>query len=142
MVTETTTPAVVDRSAERPALWWGITACIAAIGLCALQYGVKVLITPWYLPALTTVGLFLVVMSLAQRRTITRVLVLLVVLGLAGFEWFVVGWASVVPEYTGTARAGATLPAFRTTLADGRTLTDKDLEDGTPTVLTFFRGRW
>ena len=47
-----------------------------------------------------------------------------------------------LPDYAGPAQAGAKLPAFRTTLADGQAFTEQDLEDGTFRVLTFFRGRW
>jgi hypothetical protein len=44
--------------------------------------------------------------------------------------------------YTGPAQRDHKVPAFATTLADGRAFTDKDLDKGSPTVLLFFRGRW
>ncbi len=47
-----------------------------------------------------------------------------------------------LPAYAGPAQAGQTLPAFRTTLADGRAFTEQDLQDGAFSVLVFFRGRW
>ena len=34
------------------------------------------------------------------------------------------------------------IPAFATSLADGKSFTEKDLATGIPTVLLFFRGRW
>ncbi len=143
MATETTVPSVVDRSAGRRPFWWGITFSLLAVLLCVIQYAVaKVLKTPWYLPALTTVGVVLLFLSVTQRRSVTRILALVLVLLLAGFEWFMVAWVSRLPEYTGPAQVDSKMPAFRTALADGRSFTDSDLADGTPTVMTFFRGRW
>jgi hypothetical protein len=49
---------------------------------------------------------------------------------------------TTLPKYNGPARVGTHIPPFTTTFADGRAFTDKDLEEGTPTVLVFFRGRW
>ena len=40
------------------------------------------------------------------------------------------------------AQPGNKVPAFATTLADGRTFTNHDLENGSNSVLIFFRGRW
>ena len=81
-------------------------------------------------------------MSVAQRRTATRWVWLVLLLALAGFEWFFLGSMTKLPRYVGPAQAGHEVPAFQTTRADGRSFTDKDLADGTKSVLVFFRGRW
>jgi hypothetical protein len=143
MATETTTRTAEDRSLGRGNLWAGIGVCVLAIALVAVQYAaLKLLIAPWYVPALTTLGLLLVVLSLAKRRSVTRFIVLVVVAALAGFWWYFMVAVAKLPNYEGPATAGAKMPTFQTAFADGRPFTDKDLQDGTPTVLTFFRGRW
>ena len=143
MATETTTRTAEDRSLGRGILWAGIGLCLLAIALAAVQYPVlQLLIVPWYLPAVTTLGLLLVVLALAKRRSVTRFTVLVLVGALAGFQWFFVAWMAKLPTYEGPARTGLTMPAFQSALADGRSFSDKNLQDGTPSVLTFFRGRW
>jgi hypothetical protein len=138
-----TTSSVQDRRQGRGLLWAGSGLCVLGIALVAVQFGVvKTLFVPWYSPALATLGALLLVWSLAQRRTIARMIVLVLVAALAGFQWFFYGSMTKLPDYAGPAKEGARLPAFRTTLADGRTLSEQDLEDGTFRVLTFFRGRW
>jgi hypothetical protein len=142
MATHTTTSVAADRSRGRGYLWLGILLAVLAIGLTVLQYALRLLIMPWHLPILTTLGALLVVLALARRGSVTRVLVLLLVVALAGFEWWFVALASKLPSYQGPARAGEPAPAFQTTLADGSSFTEQDLRDGQPTVMTFFRGRW
>jgi hypothetical protein len=143
MATETTTRTAEDRSLGRGNLWAGIGVCVLAFALVAVQYAaLKLLIEPWYFPALTTLGLLLVVLSLAKRRSVTRFIMLVLVAALAGFQWFFLISIAKLPTYAGPATAGAKMPAFQTAFADGRPFTDKDLQDGMPTVLTFFRGRW
>ncbi len=78
---------------------------------------------------------------MVRRRTITRTIALVVVAALAGFQWFFLGSLMKLPDYEGPAKAGERLPAFHTTLADGRTFTEHDLADGRFSVLAFFRGR-
>jgi peroxiredoxin len=34
------------------------------------------------------------------------------------------------------------LPSFTATLADGATFSNKDLQNGKPAILLFFRGHW
>src|SRR4029079_11053980 len=97
---------------------------------------------PWQIPAVTTIGALLLVLSISHRRSVTRILAFVVIAALAGVEWFFMISLSRLPDYTGPARAGVEIPAFQTTLADGRSFTDRDLHDGTASVLTFFRGRW
>src|SRR6266705_4116944 len=90
----------------------------------------------------TTLFRSLLLGSLARRRSITRIVALVLIVALAGFQWFFLIHVAKLPSYEGPARAGLKMPAFQTALADGRTFSDKDLQDGTSSVLTFFRGRW
>jgi hypothetical protein len=136
------TSQVSHRSAGRALFWLGIGVSLLGIPLSMLQISLKQLFTPWYVPALTTLGVLLLAWSMARRRTVVRGVALVLFALLAGFGWYMLGWLAKLPEYTGPARPGAKLPAFETTLADGRAFTEKDLETGVPTVLTFFRGRW
>lgn len=139
----TTTSASVDRSRGRGYLWAGIGLALLAITLWIGQYVLlKQLFVPWYVPAVTTLGALLLLASVIQRRGVIRILVLVLIAGLAGLEWFFIASFSRLPTYEGPAQAGAKLPAFQTTLADGKTFTNQDLHDGTKTVMVFFRGRW
>jgi hypothetical protein len=142
MDTPTTPWPPIDRRAGRGLLWIGIALAAAAIGLMFLQIRLKILIVPWYLPGLTTIGALLVIWSLTRRVGIVRIVVLVLLVALAGFEWFAIGVASRLPKYTGPAQAGKKLPSFYTTLADGSALTNSNLRDGKQRVMTFFRGRW
>ena len=47
-----------------------------------------------------------------------------------------------LPDYAGPARAGHPIAAFTSRLADGRPFTQQDLQDGRPSAIVFFRGRW
>ena len=136
----TTTPAPTARG--RGYLWAAIALSVLGIGLAVLQYSLKQLMVPWYVPILTTVGVLLLFIALAKRRSITRVAVLILLLALAGIEWLFLLSLSRLPGYDGPAQPGRPMPAFETTLADGRPFTNKDLHDGTPRVFLFFRGRW
>lgn len=97
--------------------------------------------TPWYMPCLATVGAALVVASLWQARTVWRVLALLLTVLLAGAVWAFL-FVTRLPPYTGPVAAGKPFPAFTTTRANGTPFTDRDLVDGTSSLLVFFRGRW
>jgi hypothetical protein len=136
-----TTPAV-ERSRGRGLLWLGILLAVLAVVASFVQVQLKFLFVPWYVPAVTTLGLVFVIASLAQRRSVTRIIFFVLIAALAGLEWYFVASLSKLPDYAGPARPGQKIPAFETTLADGRTFTDSDLRDGTSSVLTFFRGRW
>src|SRR5690242_6445283 len=138
----TTSPAPAPaRSRGRLLLFLGLG--IAALGLIgyAVQLSVQRLTAPWYMPAAATLGVALVVVSLWQRRTVWRVLALLLVLLLAGGEWASL-LALRAPAYAGPVAAGQPFPAFTTTRADGTPFTEGDLEGDQNTVLVSFRGRW
>ena len=128
--------------AGRVLLLSGLGIAILAIGLIFLQFGLQRLFVPWYAPILTTLAVALVVWSLARRRSATRFVVLALSAALAVFWWQFLIVGAKLPEYVGPARAGQKLPHFYTSRADGAIFSANDLEDGTPRVMTFFRGRW
>ena len=142
MATETTTPPVQDRAAGRGYLCLGIGLSLLGVALVIAQFALHQMIVPWYMPALTTLGVVLLFGSLARRVSVTRIVALVLIVGLAGFQWFFLIHVAKLPNYEGPARTGLAMPAFQTARADGRAFTDRDLQDGTPSVLTFFRGRW
>ena len=107
----------------------------------AVQIGLKHLQTPWYVPILATVGVLFMALSVWQRRGLGRSVGLVLGVLVCAFLWFfVVG--TKTPTYEGPAQAGSVVPAFATTLADGTSFTNENLQKGTPTALIFFRGRW
>lgn len=140
MASTSTMPAT-DRAKGRGFLWAGIVLFVLAAAAVVVQYSLRLLINPWYFPALTTLAALAILAALAQRVSGTRIIAFLLMGGVSGFFWFALLVSARLPEYAGPAR-GQKLPAFHATLADGRSFTQADLEDGTPTVLTFFRGRW
>ena len=142
MTTLSTTPPVTDRSRGRGYFWAGVGACLLGLALAFVQFRLGYLRTPWYSPGLATVGALLLVFAVARRVTVVRVLALLLVVGLAGFQWFALGWLMRLPAYEGTVRAGERFPAFSGTKADGSSFSDADLRDGSRHVMVFFRGRW
>ncbi|MEX2121249.1 MAG: redoxin domain-containing protein [Pirellulales bacterium] len=156
MSTVATTVPVRQRSKGRGYFWAGIGVCLFGIALCVAQYSLSQLIVPWYVAALATLGVLLLLWSVIQRASVVRVVVLALPAALAAFQWyFLVSLARPpsydgrlpnddgrLPNYDGPARGGEKIPAFRSTLADGRPFTEKDLQQGTPSVLVFFRGRW
>jgi hypothetical protein len=135
-----------DRAVPRRghgAFWAGIALSLLGIALTFVQYNVlKQTMMPWYAPALATLGACLLLYSVIRRPGVIRVIALLLFAALAALEWYAISELTRLPEYKGPARAGAAIPAFETTLADGRPFTDEDLGDGKPSVFTFFRGRW
>lgn len=142
MTTESTTSPPPIHSKGRALFWAGIGLCLLGIALYVVDYSLKRLITPWYSPVLATCGVLLLVGSVARRRTVARIVALGLVGLLAVFQWYFLVSLSKLPAYAGPAQAGSKLPAFRTTLADGRPFTEQDLERGKTNVLVFFRGRW
>ena len=139
----TVTPKV--SAPPRPRTYFLLGVLIFSLGMVAfvVQYfGLQRLnVVPWYLPVLGTAGVALMVLSVYQRPRVWRSLGLAVFVLLAGMEWLLI-LGSKLPEYQGPAKVGTTIPAFTTTLADGTSFSDQDLQKGKPTVLLFFRGHW
>ena len=132
----------VRRSAGRGLLFIGFALAVLAVVSLFVQWSLGITSVPWQMPAITAVGALLVVWSLTRRVTIVRVIVLLLLLALAGIEFFAISVGGKLPTYAGPAQAGQRLPPFQTTLADRSSFTDADLQDGRRRVMTFYRGRW
>jgi hypothetical protein len=107
-----------------------------------IEFNLHRLETPWYAPILATLGVLLMGISAWRRRGVLRIIALMFFALLCGGEWFMVGVAIRSPEYVGPAQPGQKLPPFTTTRADGAPFSNRDLENGQPTVLVFFRGHW
>ncbi len=137
-----TTPPAADRSRGRLYFWAGLAACVLGVGLGVGQFVLQILRTPWYTPALVTLGALLLLASVLQRPGVFRVLALLLMTAFAGWLWYSFGWGLKLPDYDGPARARDPFPAFTSTLADGRPFADADLRDGSRRAMVFFRGRW
>jgi hypothetical protein len=125
-----------------PLYFLGVFLFFLGPAIYAIQFSMGSFPFPWYVPALATVGVFFGIISVGQRGGWIRIAFLFLLIFICGFEWFMVLVGIKTPEYTGPAQAGRQLPAFVTTLADGKPFTEKDLENGKPAVLLFFRGRW
>jgi hypothetical protein len=136
-----TSPAK-ERSQGRAYFWAGIGVCLLGLVLVAVQFGLKYLFVPWYSPALFSLGAVLLFLSIVRRRSLLRMVALVVVAALAGFQWYVLVAMIKLPDYTGPAQPGKKLPHFQAVLANGRPFTEADLSDGSRRVMTFFRGRW
>jgi hypothetical protein len=142
MVTGTTTSVSTARASGRGYFLAAIGLSVLGLAACWLQFGLRQLFVPWYLPVLTTLGVVLLLVALGRRRTVTRMIALVLIAGFTGLQWYFLVSLAKLPDYAGPARAGTPVPTFQTTLANGRPFTNQDLQDGTSTVMTFFRGRW
>lgn len=129
------------RSSGRLLLVLGLSLAILGVIAYVIQIAMQRLTAPWYVPIAATLGLLFVIVSLWKRRTIWRILALLLVGLLAGAEWTFL-LATRLPAYTGPVVVGKPFPAFKSQRADGTPFTERDLEGEQNSVLVFFRGRW
>jgi hypothetical protein len=129
------------RSAGR--CWLLLGLGLAALGIAgyAGQIAARRLVTPWYMPALASLGAALVARSLWQRVTLWRAASFVLVGLLAAAEWmFVLG--TRLPADTGMVAVGRSFPEFETVSSDGAPFARRDLEGDENHLLVFFRGRW
>ena len=125
----------------RKLIWLGWALLVLGLAGYVVQLLVlKRFLTPWYAPALGTVGLLAMVVAIRQRFSVWRVLSLVACGLLVAGQWSFLLWLSRAPEYAGP-EPGQKVPTFAATRADGASFTDRDLQ-GSPTILLFFRGRW
>src|SRR5438105_4544997 len=129
-VATATTSSANQRSQGRTYFWAGLGACLLGPVLVVAQFSLKHLAVPWYSPVLATLGALLLLVAVARRRSVPRVIALLLVGVFAGFQWYFLVSLIKLPAYEGPAQEGKQFPAFRTTLADGRPFTEADLRDG------------
>jgi hypothetical protein len=135
-------PAAIPRSRHWLLFLAGIALFILGPPLYVMQFRMKHLFVPWYVPVLATAGVALIVASLWRRRGVVRAILLVLFAVLCGLEWSMLAVGMKAPLYTGPALPGRNVPAFTAALADGAPFTEKDLTEGSSTVLLFFRGRW
>ena len=128
-------------SSGRSYFWLGIGLAIAGLGAYAIQVSLAQLSVPWYAPIAATIGALLILLSVWHRRSIGRVVALVLITLLAGAEWAFLT-AVRLPVYTGPVVVGRAFPAFATQRADGSPFTHRDLEGDVDNVMVFFRGRW
>ncbi len=138
-----TAPAATAQTTGRLWFWLGLSATFLGLAVYWVRFLVLKQLTGtlWYAAVLATLGPALVLVSLGKRRSVPRLLGLVVLVLLAGFEWFFLLSISKLPQYGGPG-AGEKLPPFQATLAGGGSFTNADLSNGTPTALVFFRGHW
>jgi hypothetical protein len=143
IMTQSQTELSTNRRTRRwPLFLLGFVLFLVGPIVFAVQLSLHQLKMPWHLPILSTIGVVLMAASAWQRRGMLRIAGLVLFVLLCGFEWYMVLVKFRTPEYHGPATAGQTIPAFTTSLADGKALTNTDLQNGKRTVLLFFRGRW
>jgi hypothetical protein len=136
-----TEKAPAARSDGRLLMPAGLGLAVLGVAGYAIQLALHRLMLPGYVPATALLGVVLVVASVWKRRTAWRVLALLVVALLAGFE-LVALYALRLPPYAGPIAVGRPFPAFEAQRADGTPYTQKDLVGDYHHVVVFFRGRW
>ena len=135
----TTTPTPGPRG--RLLMLLGLGLAVLGIAAYVGQLWLQRLAVPWYMPASALIGGALVAVSLWERRTIWRVLALIVVVLLGGFEVMALN-AMRLPPYAGPVAVGRPFPAFEAKLADGSPFTQASLAGDRHTVMVCFRGRW
>jgi hypothetical protein len=123
-------------------MWLGLLAAIAGLPLYMAQLSAEKLMTPWYAPALASLGAALVLLSLMRRLTVWRVIALLFVGFIAAGQWWFLLSYTRLPSATGRVVADRQLPDFTAHRADGKPFTQEDLKGDKDTILVFFRGRW
>jgi hypothetical protein len=131
----------LHRPRGRLFLLLGLGLTVLGVVAYIVQLSLGRLMAPWYMPALGTLGVLLVVVSLWDKRTLWRVFALLAVGLLASAEWAIL-FAFRLPAYTGPITAGQPFPAFETSRADGTSFSQSNLAGDQNSVLVFFRGRW
>jgi hypothetical protein len=119
----------------------GLGLAVLGIAAYVLQLRLQRLSVPWYMPAAALLGAALIAASLWEKRTVWRILALVVVLLLGGFEVMALN-SLRLPRYTGPVAVGKPFPAFEAKLADGSSFTQSSLAGDRDTVMVFFRGRW
>jgi hypothetical protein len=120
----------------------GVLLFFIGPALYAVEFRLRHLGVPWYVPLLASAGVVLMAASLWHRRGVVRALVMVIFTLVCGLEWFLLAVGTKSPAYTGPAQPGRTVPEFVARLSDGTPFTEQDLAQGGPTVLLFFRGRW
>src|SRR5438876_12419781 len=85
MTSVSTTASAQSRARGRGYLWAGIGLCLLGLAMNFVQFFVlKKFFVPWYGPAMATLGVLLLILAVARRRSVTRVIALVFVAAFAG----------------------------------------------------------
>ena len=132
----------VSRRRHWPLFLAGILLFLIGPPVYFVEFRLRHLGVPWYVPLLASAGVVLMAASIWRRRGIIRTLVLALFTIACGLEWFLLAVGTKSPPYNGPAQPGRAVPEFAAKLADGTPFTEQDLQQGRSAVLLFFRGRW
>ncbi len=119
----------------------GVGLAVSGVLAYVAQISLQRLTAPWYMPTLGLLGVVLVAWSLAEKRTLWRIVALVAIVFLTGAEIALL-YALRLPPYTGPIAQERPFPAFETKLSDGTPFSQRDLIGERSSVLVFFRGRW
>jgi hypothetical protein len=139
---ETARSETVFRPRRRPLFLAGVLLFLLGPPIYVVQFQGKLLFAPWYVPIMASIGVVLMVVSVWRRRGVARTIGMALFVVICVLEWFLLAAGTATPLYSGPAEPGRTVSAFTSNLADGTPFTEKELKQGSPTVLLFFRGRW
>src|SRR5262245_9995754 len=109
-MTDSTIDAPRSRSRGRLLMLAGPGLAMLGVAAFAIQLSLRRLTLPWYMPAAALIGVACVVASLRMRRTVWRLLALVVIMLLAGVE-FMALYAMRLPPYAGPIAVGRPFPA-------------------------------
>jgi hypothetical protein len=134
-------PPVSAPRSGRALLLLGLACPLLGLLLYTLQLSAQRLFTPWYMPALSLIGLVFVFLAIRRRRVVWRRLAFLLVALVLGAQLTFLFMVRL-PAYQGPLEIGKPFPAFQTLRADDSPFSQADLPGPQNTVLVFFRGRW
>jgi hypothetical protein len=141
---ESKPPAARSPSGHWQLFLAGIVLFVLGPAWFVIQFRMKNLGAGLYVPILSSVGLVLLIASVCRRRGLIRIVFLMMFAVICGLEWYVFLVAARTPAYAGPALPGRKVPPFAARLADGSAFTaaSLDQDQGSATVLVFYRGRW
>src|SRR5437870_1750326 len=106
----TSQAGAVIAARRRPWFILGVLLFVVGPALYIVQFNLKHLgFMPWYVPLLATLGVAVMVLSVAQRRGILRTVGLALFTLLCAAEWLVLLVVAKTPVYTGPVRPGEKL---------------------------------
>ena len=131
----------VDRRPGRRLLWFGMVVALSGIVIFFVLLNAGILIAPWYIPILASLGAGLLLLSLVRARSIWRWAAFLLFTAFATVVWVMLLVVLATPAYTGRVKGGQQFPEFATALAGGSSFTQNELKGEQNTVMVFFNGR-
>src|SRR5215813_8167031 len=118
----------VDRRPGRRLLWLGMVVALSGIVIFFVLLNARILIAPWYIPILASLGAGLLLLSLVRARSIWRWAAFLFFAAFATAVWVMLLVVLATPAYAGPVKGGQPFPEFATTLADGSSFSQNELK--------------